>query len=256
VTLTTWTILALLFAGLAAGFANTVASSGSAVTLPVLLGLGVDAPIANGTNRLGILIGCLAGVVSFHRAGAIDWRHVLPLSAAAAGGTAIGVGLAEALPEHDIRAAIVGAIFVALLLLCLRPKRWLRDNERSRLAINWKTLSLVALVGVWAGFIVLDCATYFLFTLVLAVGYGLVHANAMKVVLLVATTPIALVVFISHDQVLWGPGLVLAAASMIGAVVAVRVALMPSAATWIFRLLVVVIGAEAGQLALQHVYKL
>jgi hypothetical protein len=248
-------VVILLLAGLASGFANTIASSGSAVTLPALLALGVDAPVANGTNRIGILLACVAAVWSFNRAGAVDWRHVAPLGAAAAVGTGAGVALAEALPEHDIRAAIVGAIFVALSLLCLRPKRWLHDKEREHLSFGWRELTLIAVVGAWAGFIVLDCATYFLFTLVLAVGYGLVRANAMKAVLLFATTPIALAVFIAHDQVLWAPGLVLAGAAMVGAVLAVRVALLPGAATWVFRLLVLVITGEAAQLVLHHVYK-
>lgn len=255
-TLTIWTVAILIAAGLAAGFANTIASSGSAVVLPALLALGADAPVANGTNRLGIIFGAAAAVLSFHRAGAVDWRHVLPIGAAGAAGTGIGVGIAEALPAHDIRAAIVGAIFVALLLLCLRPKRWLRDSERGMLRVGPPQLALIMVIGIWAGFIVLDSATYFLFSLVLVVGYGLVRANAMKAVLLLVTTPVALAVFVARGQVLWTPALVLAGAAIVGAVAAVRVALLPGAATWIFRMLVVLIAGEAGQLVLQHYYKL
>lgn len=255
-TLTAWTVVILILAGLAAGFANAIASGGSAVTLPTLLALGVDAPIANGTNRLGLIFGAAAAVLSFHRAGAVDWRHVLPIGAAGAAGTGLGVVLAEALPAHDIRAAIVGAVFVALLLLCLRPKRWLREEERESLRLGWPQLGLIAVVGVWGGFIALDGATYFLFSLVLAVGYGLLRANAMKAVLLLVTTPIGVAVFIARDQVEWGPGFVLAAAAIVGSFAAVRVALLPGAKVWIFRILIVVIGGEAAQLALQHIYKL
>lgn len=254
--LTLWTILVLALVGLAAGFANTIASSGSAVTLPALLAFGVDAPVANGTNRLGLVAGCLAAVFSFNRAGAVDWRHVLPVGGAAAVGTGVGVGIAELLDAHQIQVAIIGAIFLALMLLCLRPKRWLRDRDQEHLHFGPVQLALVALVGVWAGFIVLDSATYFLFTLVLAVGYGLVRANAMKAVVLCASAPIALIVFVARDQVLWAPGLVLALAAVAGAFAAVRVALLPGAADWIFRILVVLIAGEAAQLVLHHVYKI
>jgi uncharacterized membrane protein YfcA len=39
------------------GFFNTVASSGSAVTLPLLVFLGLPPAMANGTNRLPVVIG-------------------------------------------------------------------------------------------------------------------------------------------------------------------------------------------------------
>ena len=60
---------AMLFvgAGLLAGFINTLASSGSAVTLPLMILVGIPAPIANGTNRLPLLVGGLSAVLTFHR---------------------------------------------------------------------------------------------------------------------------------------------------------------------------------------------
>ena len=47
------------FAGLVCGFLNTVASSGSAVSLPILMMMGLDPIAANATNRLGVLVGAM-----------------------------------------------------------------------------------------------------------------------------------------------------------------------------------------------------
>jgi uncharacterized protein len=47
--------LLLLIGGLVAGFINTLASSGSAITLPILLFLGLSPHVANATNRLNVL---------------------------------------------------------------------------------------------------------------------------------------------------------------------------------------------------------
>ncbi len=62
-----WSWLLGLGAGLACGFLNTAASSGSAVSLPILLMIGLDPIAANATNRIPVLIGALAATMSFHR---------------------------------------------------------------------------------------------------------------------------------------------------------------------------------------------
>ena len=53
-------------AGFLAGLINTLASSGSAVTLPLLVFMGLPANVANGTNRVPLFIGRLASIAAFH----------------------------------------------------------------------------------------------------------------------------------------------------------------------------------------------
>ena len=48
-----------IIAGAACGFINTLASSGSALTLPALLLLGLSPADANGTNRLPVFFAAL-----------------------------------------------------------------------------------------------------------------------------------------------------------------------------------------------------
>src|SRR5258706_10373622 len=66
-------ILVLLIAGIACGFINTLASSGSAVSLPMLMTLGLPALAANATNRLPVLFGSLMALLTFQAAGKMDW---------------------------------------------------------------------------------------------------------------------------------------------------------------------------------------
>jgi uncharacterized membrane protein YfcA len=56
------------------------------------------------------------------------------------------------------------------------------------------------------------------------VGYDLVRANSMKVVLNAALTAVALPVFIAQGQVAWAPGLVLAAGFALGGELGARLA--------------------------------
>ena len=66
----------LTFTGIFAGFLNSVAGGGSLLTLPVLIFLGLPgATIANGTNRLAIMLQNIVGVVGFRRKGVSDFSY-------------------------------------------------------------------------------------------------------------------------------------------------------------------------------------
>jgi uncharacterized membrane protein YfcA len=249
VELGSWQLAVLVLAGAGAGFFNTLASSGSAITLPLLVALGVPAPIANGTNRLSVLCGAASALVKFQREGVIDWRNALKLTAAAAAGTGVGAWIASAVGAHTLTWVIAGAVLVALALLLARPSRWLKPSDTDT-PVRTGPLQLGALflVGIWAGFIVLDAATYLLFALVLGVGYDLVRANAVKSLILLASSVIAVAIFIAEDEIDWTAGAALAAGSVIGAQVGARIAVSPRARVWIFRMLLLVIGGEAVQI--------
>jgi uncharacterized membrane protein YfcA len=93
-------ILVVLIAGLVCGFLNTVASSGSAVSLPILMAIGLPAAAANATNRIPVLVGAMAATVGLARHGAIPWRRGLMVGAPLTVGAAIGAILSEYLPGH------------------------------------------------------------------------------------------------------------------------------------------------------------
>jgi uncharacterized membrane protein YfcA len=72
-------ILLLIGAGIAAGFINTIAGSGSLLTLPLFMAFGLPAPVANGTNRIGILLQSLVGVFSFKKQNLLDFSSAFKL---------------------------------------------------------------------------------------------------------------------------------------------------------------------------------
>jgi len=55
----------LFFVGSVAGFINVMAGGGSTITLPTLIFLGLSSSIANGTNRIALLIQNISGIISF-----------------------------------------------------------------------------------------------------------------------------------------------------------------------------------------------
>ena len=247
-------LLQLLIAGIGLGILNTVSSSGSAVSLPLLLALGYPASIANATNRVPVLAGFAMALWRFQRAGAIPWRLSLQLLPAMLLGTLIGTGLSLVASMMQLLWAIQFALVAVLVLLLINPQRWL-----NRAAIDLKTVKvdrslqlLFVGIGIWAGFIVLDTSTYLLLSLVLLAGVSLVQANGVKIVLMGAASLLSVIFFVADGDVNWMVALPLSIGSVAGSVLGSRVALGPRAQQWIFRLLVVTISAELVAMAFRH----
>jgi len=77
-------------------------------------------------------------------------------------------------------------------------------------------------IGIYGGFIQAGIGFLIIMTLT-AVGYDLVKTNALKVLVVVIFTPVALFIFISKGQVDFLKGFVLAAGNATGAWIATRV---------------------------------
>jgi uncharacterized protein len=244
--------LFLLTAGLACGLVNTLASSGSAISLPVLLMFGLSPLDANATNRLSVLFGSAMALRTFAAKKQVDWSAGLKMALPATAGSIVGVFAAERIPGRSLALVITMAVMAAFLLLVTRLKRVLErptvDAERITIP------GLIALVGVgfWLGFIVLDGATYLLLVLVLMFHYTLIRANALKALLSVPTTLVPILMFAGHGSIQWREGLIMSAGSIAGGYIGARLTMHERAKYWIFRILVVVLILEIVHLSIQY----
>ncbi|MEJ0019464.1 MAG: sulfite exporter TauE/SafE family protein [Acetobacteraceae bacterium] len=241
-----WALLA--FAGCACGLLNTLASSGSAVSLPLLVMLGLPEGAANATNRLPVMIGSIMATVSFARAGALDWSAGAKLAPVAAMGSIVGALLAERLGNRQMGLVITAAVLFALILLFTKIKQALAKDIDGLPSVSYRAMAAIFLVGIWLGFIVLDGATYLLLVLMLMCHYRLAEANALKVLLIAVTTVIPIALFGGAGEIAWAEGGVLAAGSVVGGHIGARLSLQPLARVWAFRILVVAIVLELAHL--------
>jgi len=243
--------LAVIAAGFVAGFINTLAGSGSLVTLPLLIFLGLPANVANGTNRVAIVLQNVVGVSSFHRQRALELHGGLMLAAPAVVGSLVGAQIAVNLDELMMRRTI-GVLMVAMLaVIFVRPKRWLEGRPgAAHQSLNWRQLLIFFAIGVYGGFIQAGVGIFLLAGLVLGAGYDLVRANAVKVLIVLLFTLFALAVFVVNGQVQWGMGLILAVGNMLGAWVAARMAVKRGAAFIRWLLITVTVVSAANLLGL------
>ncbi len=239
---------AIVAAGFVSGFINTLAGSGSLVTLPLLIFAGLPANLANGTNRVAILMQNVVAVGSFRRSGMLDLRGALWLGVPATVGAVAGAQIAVNLNEEVMRRTIGVIMLIMLVVIVIRPGRWLKGQHQV-MAGRPSVLQLLifAGIGLYGGFIQAGVGIFLLAGLVLSMGYDLVRANAVKVGVVLLFTVFALLVFIFNGQVDWVIGFILALGNMLGAWVAARVAVERGAA-WVRRLLIAVVLVSAANL--------
>jgi len=243
-----WLYPTVIVAGFLAGFINTLAGSGSAITLPLLVFLGLPANVANGTNRIGVLLQTAVSTESFHRRNYLKWQDALTLLLPTIVGAVLGAQIAVNLNEQAMRLAIAGMLIITFFLIILKPKRWLMGRVEGPRKPGWREWTLFFFIGLYGGFIQAGVGIFLLVGLVMVIGHDLIHANAIKALLVLTFNIFAFFVFLYHGQVAWVLGLVLAVGNIAGAWVAVRFATKEWAQIWVYRLLLVVVVVSAGRM--------
>jgi len=238
------------FAGVFTGIINTLAGSGSLITLPIFIFIcGLPAPIANGTNRIGVLIQSGVGILAFRKTGGVSFKYtlwlIIPTIAGAIAGSLIAASFNEKLMNYTIGGLMVFMFFVLLI----NPKKWIRESDpdpaKNR---SWQSLLVFFGIGLYGGFIQAGVGLFLLAGLVLAARYSLKDANAIKLLIVFCFSIPALVIFLLNNQVHIGFGLSMAVFQSIGAMIGVRFASkVPNANIWIHRLLILIVLVSASK---------
>lgn len=217
--------VAVVAAGLFAGFVNTLAGSGSLLTLPLLMFLGLPANIANGTNRIGVFVQSVVGSWSYKRQRIYNFRETLWMAIPATAGSLAGSLVAIRINERIMELLIGGLLVFMFFVILYKPEQWVREHALSITARRrWWVSVIFFFIGIYGGFIQAGVGFFLLAALVLGAGVGLTKANALKVVIVAIFTAVALAVFIVSGQVNYFMGIILAVGQGIGALIASRVA--------------------------------
>ncbi len=230
--------------GILAGFLNILAGGGSALSVPMLIFLGLPANVANGTNRIAILLQNGIATRSFSKDKVLDYRTAFPLSIASVVGAILGAAIAIHLNELIMRRAIGIILFVILITVVFKPDIWIKAKAgKIQKSNTWWSYILFFFIGIYGGFIQIGTGFFLLTGLVLSEGLDLIKANAVKVFIILLYTPLALAIFIFHGQVDFKLGLILAIGNMTGAWIGTKVAVSwgPKFIRWV--LIIALIGS-------------
>jgi uncharacterized protein len=215
---TFWELALVALAGVGAGFINAVAGSGTLITFPTLLALGVPPVTANVSNNVGLVPGGVSGAIGWRRELRGQAPRALRLASASALGAVAGSILLLALPPEAF-AAIVPVLVAGSLLLVVFQKRIARRAEEigHEESDAWWLWPGVALAGVYGGYF--GAAQGIMLVALLGVGAaGTLHRhNAIKNVLSALVNAVAAVVFVVVAEIDWVIAGVIAGGSVVGA---------------------------------------
>lgn len=219
--------LLLAAAGFVASVINTLAGGGSFLTLPLLIFLGMPAAEANGTNRLGVVAQNVAAVWGFHGMGVLDWNAALRAAAPATAASVLGAWLALHVGEREFRRILASVMVAITMWTLLEPlvSRRLGASPLGRTPRPGLATALFVVVGFYGGFVQAGVGFLVLAATTLA-GFDLVRGNAVKVLVILLVTIVALGLFAWDGKVRWVEGLALSIGSVGGSLVGVRLAIL------------------------------
>jgi uncharacterized membrane protein YfcA len=220
------TVLALIVAGVVAGFINTLAGGGSMLTLPALMLLGMPAEVANASNRVGVLLQSITGARGFQLDDRLDSSAIAPILLPTCGGALLGALVASYLPVEILKPALLGSMVTMALVMLIWPTFISVEVGEQVHALKERPAAAAGLfvAGVYGGFVQAGVGFILIAALAGGLRYDLVRANALKMVCTALFSIVALVVFVSRGQVLWVPGLILALGMVTGAYLSVKFA--------------------------------
>ncbi|MFE7318160.1 sulfite exporter TauE/SafE family protein [Streptomyces sp. NPDC057555] len=245
-----WEAVAVFAAGLGAGTINTIVGSGTLITFPVLLAVGLPPVTANVSNSLGLVPGSVSGALGYRRELRGQRGRVLRLATAALIGGLAGAVLLLALPSSAFDAVVPALIAVALVLVVAQPR--LAAAVRARRARNGTTahrdggLALFAgllLASVYGGYFGAAQGIIYLSLMGVLLSDDLQRINALKNVLTALVNAVAAVFFLFVAHFDWAAVLLIAVGSALGGQIGARTGrrLPPNA----LRAVIVVVGLVA-----------
>jgi len=238
-------LLLLLVVGLVAGVMNTLAGGGSNLSLPVLMMMGLPADLANGTNRLGIALQCVAGSLGFKRSGQLDTGDFKAIAFYTMVGGLCGALVAALMPNLYLKPLLLAVMILMSLVMLFRPGLLSAEVAETAWRVDQRRGAVPALLlaGFYGGFVQAGVGFILLAVFGGLLRYNLVKANALKLLTTLGFTLVALAVFILMNQVVWSLGLVLGVGYVVGSLMAVRMAINVSQKTLRWSLFVITLLA-------------
>ena len=203
------------------GFINVLAAGGSFLTLAFLIAIGFPPNIANGTNRIGLLMQNTFATAKFHKLKILKAKFALTVGIPAILGALLGSSIAVHI-SNELLKKIIAILMVAISLITVyRPSKFVKNMEFSKK--KWIAMIVIFFfIGIYGGFIQAGVG-FFVITASIWGGFSMVEANSVKVLIITMYTIVILPIFIISHQANILAGILLGAGSMIGAKLAISV---------------------------------
>lgn len=243
-------MLLVALAGLGAGIINTAVGSGSLITYPILVLVGLPPVTANITNTVGLAPGAVAGAWAYRHELVKQKSTILRLLPVAVVGAAIGAALLFVLPSKAFQFAVPVLILISAALVAFQPAIARRLGNRAGHTLWGSLTASVLAASIYGGYFSAAQGVILLGVLGIFLSSGLQQQNALKNLLQATVNVVAAIFFIIAGGTNWLFAGCVAVGALCGAPIGARLARRLPAT--VFRVAIVVFGIiVAGVMTLQ-----
>ncbi len=243
-------MIAVFSAGLGAGAINAVVGSGTLLTFPVLLAVGLPPVTATVSNAMGLIPGAISGAIGYRRELRGQRTRLLKFGAGALVGGLTGAALLLALPASAFERIVPVLVGLALILVVFQPRisRKLRERrERDGSTAHpdgGPVLSVgLALASVYGGYFAAGQGIIYMSLMGMTLDESMQRLNAVKNVLAALVNSVAALFFLFLADFHWTTVALLAVSSAIGGQLGAKVGRRLSQT--VLRTLIVLVGSVA-----------
>ena len=212
-----WEYPFLVLLGFVVSIINTMAGGASIITLPILIFLGLPSNVANGTNRIGLMMTAFSANMGFKSKGISTFPFSAYTGMFALIGSVIGAHIAVEINDETFN-RILSIIMILVITIIIFKPRIINKNLSVRLTGKHLKISCIVFffIGLYGGFINAGIG----FVIMLFLHYynrlNLIRVNATKVVVVLVYTIGAFLTFFFNGLVDLPYGLCLGLGTLIG----------------------------------------
>ncbi len=245
-------MILIVLAGMGAGAINSLVGSGTLITFPTLVTLGIPPVTATMSNAIGLVAGGVSGTWGYRRELSGQWDRLRWQIPASLTGAAIGAFLLLHLPEKVFTRVVPVLLVLALILVVIGPRIQAyarrRAEEAGRSAEHVSPVRMAALVfgtfavGVYGGYFTAAQGILLIGVMGALLPEDVQRMNAAKNLLSLLVNVVAAVGYtlVAFDRISWPAAGLIAAGSLVGGWLGARYGrrLSPNA----LRAVIVVVG--------------
>lgn len=215
--MTIYNFILIFFVGLLAGFINVIVGSGSSITVPFLIFLGMPPVVAIGTNRFSMMFNNFTGAVRYHAKKYLNLKIAILFSVFAAIGSIVGAKLVLSANPSILTQIISVILIIEALVLIFSTKlgvnKKIIEFSKKRYIIG---CLFGLIVGIYGGFIGMAMTSILMFFIVLIFGFSFLESAAITKVITFVISLAATIIFLTNVKVDIWIGIILSIAYIIG----------------------------------------
>ena len=221
------TEILLVVSGIVVGIINTLAGGGAIISMTLFMVLGLPISVANGTNRIAVVLQNFTSSITFLRKRMLDIKSGVKLSIPAVIGNIFGSMVATHISDATFKICMAIVLTVILVYMIFdQSHKHPHIHGGHPLEVRYWHYLWFLLLGFYGGYIYIGLGYAVLAVTIWSMKLDIITANVVKCFIIFVATPFSLIIFMLDGHVDYAYGLWHGLGNIIGALLASHFAIV------------------------------